>query len=142
MLSLCPAEFLAERRERETQKRETLKQQWIAEHMENPSLDYDIIFKTDDEIHDGVKLQFSFHDKKDAAAAEKAKEKTKSSRKDYGDHAKMTPEDWEHAFDTLLSLHLINVPQGFYQDKLYFTNTKVLKDMFNKLELDNLQMIH
>ncbi len=43
------------------EKKEKLKKDWIAEHKANPRLDYDLIFKADDEILDGVKLQFSFH---------------------------------------------------------------------------------
>ena len=54
----------------------------------------------------------------------------------------MKAQDWELAFNTLLELHLIEVTPDYYQDELYFTNTKVLKDLFDKLELDNLQMIH
>jgi len=54
----------------------------------------------------------------------------------------MKDEDWEKAFEELLKLHLIEVPSDYYADQLYFTNTKVLKDLFKKLELDNLQMIH
>lgn len=66
---------------------------WIAEHMANPALDYDIIFKNDDEIHDGEKLVFSFHGK-DGAQQTDGRKKSK----DYSDHAKMTPKDWENAF--------------------------------------------
>ena len=29
-------------------------------HKADPDLDYDIIFKDDEEIHEGVKMQFSF----------------------------------------------------------------------------------
>ena len=43
------------------EKKEKLKSEWIAEHKANPRLDYDLIFKADEEILDGVKLQFSFH---------------------------------------------------------------------------------
>ena len=138
LLSLCPAKFLAERQQREAEKLKLLKNQWIGEHMANPALDYDIIFKTDDEIHEGVQMQFSFH----GSTAPEQSNLKKTGPRDFSDHAKMKPKDWEHAFDTLFQLHLINVPNDFYSDKLYFRNTKELEDMFNKLELDNLQMIH
>jgi len=60
-------------------------------------------------------MVFSFQGKDGASAAAPQDQKAaKSSRKDYSDHAKMKPQDWEHAFDTLLELHLINVPPNFY----------------------------
>ena len=121
------------------QKREAIKKRWIKAHMANPQLDYDIIFKTDDEIHGHVKMQFSFQGKDAQGGAQQAK---KTGSKDYSDHSKMKAQDWELAFNTLLELHLIEVTPDYYQDELYFTNTKVLKDLFDKLELDNLQMIH
>ena len=37
---------------------------------------------------------------------------------------------------------MIEVTPDYYSDRLYFTNTRVLKELFDKLELDNLQMIH
>lgn len=54
----------------------------------------------------------------------------------------MKPQDWDQAFNTLLQLHLIEVPPDYYKDELYFKNTRVIKELFDKLELDNLQMIH
>ena len=34
------------------------------------------------------------------------------------------------------------MPPDYYKDELYFKNTRVIKELFDKLELDNLQMIH
>ena len=41
-------------------KKSDLKRDWIMRHKADPDLDYDIIFKDDEEIHEGVKMQFSF----------------------------------------------------------------------------------
>jgi hypothetical protein len=41
-------------------KHNSLKREWIQRHKTDPELDYDIVFNDDDEIHDGVKMQFSF----------------------------------------------------------------------------------
>ena len=121
------------------QKEDSLKQRWIKDHMANPHLDYDNIFKTDDEIHDGRKMVFSFSGK-DAGAGQD--NKSKKTNKDYSDHAKMTQADWEYAFTTLLELHLVKVPDDFYEDSLYFNDPKKLKQMFGKLEEENLRKIH
>jgi len=67
LLSLCPQSFLDERAQALNEKKETMKKQWIADHKADPRLDYDIIFKSDDDIHDGRKMQFSFHGKDGAA---------------------------------------------------------------------------
>ena len=84
-----------------------MKKQWIADHKADPRLDYDIIFKTDDDIHDGRKMQFSFHGKDGAGAGQEARNAVKKTGKDYSDHGKMKQADWDHAFETLLELHLI-----------------------------------
>ena len=42
----------------------------------------------------------------------------------------MTPADWDYAFETLLKLHLVKVPDDFYEDALYFTNPTLLNTMF------------
>ena len=72
--------------------------------MADPRLDYDIIFKTDDEIHDGVKMQFSFHGKEQAgggggAGGGQQQARQNRNNRDYSDHSKMTPADWEYAFE-------------------------------------------
>ena len=54
----------------------------------------------------------------------------------------MTPADWEYAFKTLLDLHLIRVPNDYYDEKLYFKDPDELTKKFSKLEDENLQMIH
>ena len=95
LLDLAEPEYRVKRKERISDKLEGLKRQWIADHMADPRLDYDIIFKTDDEIHDGEKMVFSFHGK-DAVQGQETRPKKES--KDYGDHAQMTLADWELAF--------------------------------------------
>ncbi len=136
---LSPEEFIQARTKNIKDKHESLKKRWIADHMSNPQLDYDIIFKTDEEIHDGHKMVFSFSGKENNAGQDN---KTKKSGKDYSDHAKMTPADWDQAFEKLLKLHLVRVPDDFYDDQLYFTDPKKLKQMFAKLEDENLRKIH
>ena len=121
-------------------KESELKARWIAEHKADPRLDYDIIFKYDEEIHDGIKMQFSFTAQNQVQAA--ADVKNKRATQNYSEHAKMTDADWEHAFYQLLDAHLINVPPNYYEDQLYFTDTDVLKQMFAKMEEQNLNMIH
>ena len=39
---------------------EAVKDDWIRRHKADPDLDFDIVFKDDEEIHEGVKMQFSF----------------------------------------------------------------------------------
>ncbi len=37
-----------------------VKNDWIRRHKADADLDFDIIFKDDEEIHEGIKMQFSF----------------------------------------------------------------------------------
>lgn len=60
LLNLSPATFLDSRTTEMSRKRLQLKRDWIMRHKADPDLDYDIIFKDDEEIHDQVKMQFSF----------------------------------------------------------------------------------
>ena len=41
-----------------------------------------------------------------------------------------------------MELSLIDVPENFYEDALYFTNPDDLKGIFDKLEDENLSKIH
>ena len=98
--------------------------------MADPRLDYDIIFKTDDEIHDGEKMVFSFHGKDAVQGGQENNRSSKKVSKDYGDHALMTMADWELAFKKLLNLHLISVPSDFYEDELPFKDPSDLTEKF------------
>ena len=62
----------------------------------------------------------------------------RKSKNDFSDHSKMTDADWEHRFEQLLDLHLINVPHDFYEDQLFFKKPEELKGMFAKTEEENL----
>jgi len=96
LLSLCPKEFLEKRKQDHLQKREAIKKKWIADHIANPKLDYNIIFKTDDEIHEGAKMQFSFHGKDHLGTSNGQNQdpRAKKTVKDFSDHQKMKPQDW------------------------------------------------
>ena len=57
-------------------------------------------------------------------------------------HKEITHEEWEFRFKQLMELSLIEVPENYYQDVLYFTNPADLMAIFSKLEEDNLSKIH
>ena len=108
--------------------------------MRDPELDFDIIFKHDEDIHDGARIQYSFHVAKDAQAGQDKRGNNKTGN-NLSDHGKMTAADWDHAFTRLLESHLINVPNGYYEDSLFFTDPNRLTGMFTDMETENLQMI-
>lgn len=41
-----------------------------------------------------------------------------------------------------MDLHLIDVPEDFYKEKLFFKDPDDLKQIFSKLEEENLSKIH
>ena len=49
-----------DRKAEKNKKHEALKRDWIMRHKADPDLDYDIVFKDDDDIHDNIKMDFSF----------------------------------------------------------------------------------
>ena len=60
LLDLSPEEFRLEREKERQRKYESVKSEWIKLHKANPYLDYDIVYKDDEEIHEGVKMQFAY----------------------------------------------------------------------------------
>ena len=141
LLNLSPPEFIEERNAAMNKKREDLKKRWIQDHKADPRLDYDIIFKHDEDIHDGAKIQYSFHVTKEAQAGQD-KRGMRQTGKDFNDHSKMTEQDWEHAFHELLRSHLINVPDDYYTDKLHFSDPSHLTELFEKMSESCTKMIH
>lgn len=114
-----------------------MKKEWIARHKADPDLDYDIIFKDDEDIHEAVKMEFSFLTS--FHLDNRAKRASKEFR---AIHAAIPNHEWEHRFDQLMELRLIEVPENFFDEKLFFNNPEDLKAIFAKLEEENLSFIH
>lgn len=137
LLDLSEPSFLRDRETKRTEKILNLKRDWIARHRKDPELDYEIIFKDDEDIHDGVKCEFSF-----LATFNLDQRLKKPSREFRAVHADIQDHEWEHRFEQLMELRLIDVPLGFYKDHLYFKDPEDLKAIFAKLEEENLSFIH
>ena len=45
----------------------------------------------------------------------------------------MTEKDWENRFQQLMSLHLIDVPEDYYKDELWFKDPNQLNSIFDSL---------
>ena len=116
-------------------KKHDLKVDWIMRHKADPDLDYDIIFKDDDEIHDQVKMQFTFLTQQQTAMNQTNPNRTKA-REWRAIHASIPDEEWEYRFNQLLELNLIDVPDDYYHDRLYFTNPEEIKQFFDKMQED------
>lgn len=50
----------------------------------------------------------------------------------------MTDDDWEKRFKELNEINLIELPEKYYEDEIYFKNTEELDDMFTDQEEKNL----
>ena len=80
----------------ENQKHD-LKVDWIMRHKADPELDYDVVFKDDDEIHDNTKMQFTFLTQQNAMnQTNPNRRQTKEWR---GIHASIPDEEWEYRFN-------------------------------------------
>lgn len=64
------------------------------------------------------------------------KDRNRQNQRD--ERASITDAEWERRFEELMSLHLIDVPEGYYDDELYFKDPSELDSIFNKLEEENL----
>ncbi len=50
--------------------------------------------------------------------------------------------DLDKRFDELLELNLIEMPEEYYEEKVYFESTEALNELFTKLEEENLAKIN
>lgn len=132
---------------------ESAKEEWIRINMAlkraNEKEDYIIGFYPygyDEEIHENkpLKIQEELKTFKggETIGGKTLKTKGKSSnqmirRSDMTDRA-----DWEIRFGELLELNLIQLPDEYYEDELYFKNTEDLEDLFTDLEEKNLSLIN
>ena len=110
-------------------------------HKADPDLDYDIVFKDDEEIHDNTKMNFSFLTQQVPAGQDKITHK-RTNREWRAIHATIPDVEWEQRFEQLMKLSLVDVPDDYYRDELFFTDPEELMMIFSKLEEDNLSKIH
>ena len=96
LLKLSPPQFLENRDKVIDAKYSELKSSWIKRHKEDPDLDYDIIFKDDEDIHDGIKMQFTFLTQPNFQAQDgRIKKQTNEWRRI---HKEIPNEEWEIRF--------------------------------------------
>ena len=105
-----------------------MKQAWIKKHKADPYLDFEVVYKDDEEIHENVRMQFGYLAQYNSGAPQNAKGNKQREWPQY--HAQITDQEWDDRFEQLLSLSLIDVPDNYYKDALYFTDPEDLKDIF------------
>jgi hypothetical protein len=54
----------------------------------------------------------------------------------------MNDKDWDTKFEQLFLEELIDIPEDFFDEELYYSNTNELSDIFTDLEEKNLYLIH
>jgi len=63
LLKLSDEKFRNDREADKAQKLFDVKQRWIQRHKADPFLDYDIVYKDDEEIHEQARMQFGYLEK-------------------------------------------------------------------------------
>ena len=118
-------------------KEDKLKAEWIAKYKKDRSQDH-IIFQDDEEIHDQVKMQFAYlKEKAERTVGARDRRSQKVDERD-----RITDAEWGKRFEDLLKLHLIDVPDDFYDDEKAFEDPDELNAIFNELEEKNLFNIY
>ena len=140
MLDLIPPEFRDQRQADIKARREKLRKDWIRKVKKDTQLDpkqYHIIFNDDEEIHENYKANFSvLKEQTTTQTGFGAKERKSAIQKDW--RAAIPDSEWERRFEDLMALHLIDVPDDYYDDALFFQEPSELHSIFNKLEEENL----
>jgi len=54
----------------------------------------------------------------------------------------MTDKDWEAKFEMLFKEDLIDLPEDFFDEELFYTDPNDLNNIFSELEETNLYLIH
>lgn len=54
----------------------------------------------------------------------------------------MTDKDWEAKFEMLFREDLIELPEDFFDEELFYTDPNDLNNIFGELEEKNLYLIH
>lgn len=54
----------------------------------------------------------------------------------------MTDKDWENKFEMLFNEDLIDLPDDFFDEQLYYSDPNELSNIFSELEEKNLYLIH
>ncbi len=54
----------------------------------------------------------------------------------------LTPEDWSFLFEHLMELDLIDIPDEYYKEEIFFKDPNQFNDKFTVLEENNLFLIH
>ena len=109
----------------------------------------DLIFGEDEDIHEGIKLSdiddttLQRNPTTMSVPANKPREGGKRDSKNKTINRTNCTEAWLAArFEQLMSLDLVELPDNYYEDKLFFDETDALDQKFSQLEEDNLFYIH
>lgn len=54
----------------------------------------------------------------------------------------MTDKDWDAKFEMLYKEDLIDLPENYFDEELFFTDPNDLNNIFSELEEKNLYLIH
>ena len=124
-------------------KLEKVKREWINQYKQDRSLDH-IIFKDDEEIHGDVRFEL-LNDQLQTTANQFGQSIGGGNRRTGGGRSeirdRMTEKDWENRFEQLMSLHLIDVPDDYYDEELKLKDPNELRQIFDKMEATNLKNI-
>jgi hypothetical protein len=124
ILELTPADFRQEREARVTQKREKAFREWRQRYLIDESQD-DIIFGEDEEIHEGIKLDFIEESGKSNTGASFNKSLSSNPQSKKAQSKAVSRQNCSEAwlaqrFEQLLKLDLIELDDDYYNDKLFF----------------------
>lgn len=146
LLDLTPEDFKDNRQVRLDKNRKDAFKNWMVLYDKDYSQD-DIIFGEDEEIHGDIKL--SDIDESLLLKKDTGNSKLGSSKKEYKpkrgaevDRSNCTEAWLEKRFEQLMSLDLIELPEYYYMDKIFFEETDALDQQFAALEEKNLFFIH
>ena len=147
LVELSHTTWITEQDKQKKSKRDRIKRDWIDFHKKDRR-DDGVIFREDDDVFTNeaskagastVGDQVERKGEGPPATGGKAK-KTQAIQQLKREN--MSERDWEAKFEFLLGEDLVELPEDFFDEDLFFTNPHDLNNIFSELEEKNLYLIH
>lgn len=129
--------WLAEQERIKEEKRKQIKRRWIDFHKNNTRDDH-IIFREEDDYYNDKQIGNPQKTEQIQKVVKRGGQGTLAQKK----RETMNDKDWDLKFEQLWEEDLIDIPEDYFNERLFYSDPNELSDVFSDLEEKNLYLIH